>query len=275
MNDQNSTNQNNCQTPPPPPQQGYTQQVIYNIQQPQQPLSASPGEKEALFSTTGSIWMLIASIVVTVNLITGFVSSLITGLINTILTLLMVIGLWITYANGRKKTFSTTGISLISVPYTISFVFLVLSFSFNVLLWIFTFNILNFILGVLVFVFECICYSSVKKSLRMAHRINSNRSVMGMKAGIFAAVVMIITASFKLIKTLYDYFVMKAVIEGISGAIGAGGAEVPEFAQQLISTLFGGGNIVTVIAAVVTFLAAISGAIVLLMFGKKIKEVDG
>lgn len=272
MNDQNSNNLNNQ---PPQPPQGYTQQVIYNIQQPQQPLNASPGEKEALFSTTGSIWMLIASIVVTVNLITGFISSPLSGLINTILTLLMAIGLWITYVGGRKKTLSTAGISLISVPYTISFVFLVLSFAGNVLLWIFTFNILNFILGVLSFIFECICYCSVKKSLRMAHRINNNRSVMGMKAGIFAAVIMIISASLKLIKTLYDYFVMKAVVDGISGAVSAEGEQVPDFAKQIISTLFGGGNVLTVVAAVVTFIAAISGAIVLLKFGSKIKEVNG
>lgn len=258
-----------------PPQNGYVQQVVYVQQQPQQPLSASPAEKEALFSTSGSLWMLIACIVATVNLIVFFVSNLLTGLISTILNLLIVIGMWIAYANGRKKNLSTTGISLIRVPYIILFVFSVFSFIGNIFICFIKFNILSLLINIVAFVFQCICYTSVMKSINIALRINKDRSAIGMKAGIFAGVVMIISAAFTFIKLIYDYLRVRVIIDGITAAAGADGAEIPEFALQLISTLLGGENVITIIAGAVAFIASISAAIVLLKFAKKLAAVNG
>ena len=255
-------------------QQGYQQapQVIY-IQQPVQPafqpVAASQAEKEALFSTTGSIWMLIASIVFTLNLVGAIVSNLLSGIVNSILLLLMAIGFWLVFANGRKKTLNTTGIQLIRVPYIIQFVFTVLGFVGNIVIWIFTFNIFSMLAGIVSFIFQCICYASVKKTLDMGWRINQNKSVAGMKAGVFAAVIMIISAVFTLINDIADYLFVKTITD----AIAEGAESISPQIANLVKTLLGGGGVMTIVAAVIAFIASISVAIVLLQFGKKIRNI--
>ena len=63
--------------------------------------------------------MLLASIVLTVNLVTSLISGILSldifGLIGLVLDILIVVGFWITYANGRKRTMSTKGLSLLKV----------------------------------------------------------------------------------------------------------------------------------------------------------------
>lgn len=259
-----------------PQPNGYAQQVIFvQQQQQQQPLAATPAEKEALFSTAGSLWMLIACIVATVNLVVALVNNPLSGIISTILNLLIVIGMWIVFAKGRSKNLSTTSVSLIRVPYIILFVFSVLSFIGNIFIWIFRFDIFAMLIGIVAFVLNCICYSSVMKSLNIARRINNNRSAMGMKPGVFAGVIMIITAAFTFIQIIYNYFRVRALI-GLAGSVAGSVAdeEATKFVIQLMSTLLGGGNIFTIIAGGVAFIASISAAIVLLKFAKKFDSID-
>lgn len=283
MNEQNNNTENQQQQPAqqtpyqqgayqqqPPYQQPIYQQTVV-VQQAPQPtaMPASEGEKKALFSTAGSIWMLIACIISTINLITGLVGNILSlsifgGIVDFILDLIMVIGLWLVFANGRKKNLSTTGVSMIKVTYIISFVFLVLGFAGNLIIWILTLNIISLVFGILTFVFDCIVFASVKKTLNMAKTINQNRSAVNMKAGVFAGVVMIISAAFTLIGEIISYFVIQAIKEALEGT-----------SMAFLSFLLGGSGIITIVVAVIAFIVDISIAIVLLQFHKRIKEVNG
>lgn len=260
-----------------PPAYGYPQQPVYGAYPPPQPVyvtpvpqvaTASPAEKDALFSTVGSIWMLIAAIVVTINVITGFISNVISlNILNILLVvcdILIAVGFWVSFVNGKKKKMSSAGLSLIRVPYIINFVFLVLGFIVNFLVWIFTLSVLSLVFGLLSFIFECICFSSVKKTLNMGTDIARNHSVAGRKAGVFAAVVMIISASLTLIQEIINYLTMAAIAELLE--------DTP---IAFIGAILSAGGVMTVVAAVIAFLAGISTAIVLLMFAKKIKQANG
>lgn len=280
MNDQNTNDQNGTPNNGAPQQNGYpqngtTQQIIYVQQQvqPQQPATASAGAKDALFTSTASIWMLIASIVATVNLVVGFINSLLGGLVDTILNILIVVGMWLSYVYGRKRQLSTTGVQLIRVPYIIRFVFLVISFVFNIVIWIFTFNVLTFLAGVITFIFECILFSSIMKTANVVRRINSDKSVLGMKAGKFAGIVMIITAAITFIRVLANYFQAQALLGIANGVAGEAGAEIPAWVQTLVSSLLG-GSVMSIVAGAVALIASISGAIVLLQFAKRLDEAN-
>lgn len=226
---------------------------------------ASVSEKEALFSTAGSLWMLIACAVATVSLLTTLISNILSlnigGLLLFILDILMVVGLWVTFANGKKRKLAPSGISLIKVPYIIQFIFSIISFIGNLIIWIITLNVISLLVGIVSFVFACICFSSVKKTLDIAGDINQNKSVMGRKAGKFAAIVKIISATFTLIGDIVSYIFISAIKEMLGDSI--------------LATLLGAGGTMTIVVAAVSFIASISVAIVLLQFGKKIKEING
>lgn len=245
----------------------YVQQPVYVQPAPQQPKTASPAEKEAFFSTAGSIWMLIAAIVFTLNLVSALVSSILSlnigGIVTFVLLVIMDVGFWILFASGKKKKLGTKGVSLIKVPYIINFVFTVLSFAGNLIVWFFTLNVISLVVGIITFVFQCICFASVKKTLDMAGTINSDRTVAGLKAGIFAAVVMIISASFTLASDIVSYFVTAALVEALKST-----------PLAFLATLLGGGNVMVLVTAAVSFLAGISVAIVLLQFAKRIKQAN-
>lgn len=255
-------------------QQPQPQQPYYAAPQPAAapvvvaPVSASPAEKDAAFSSASTIFMLILCIVYTINLVTGLVGKIITldigGLLLYVLEILIVVGIWITFANAKKKKLSSTGISLIRVPYIIQFVFAVLGFAGNLLIWIFTLNIISLIIGLITFIFQCICFSSVNKTLKLARDINQNKSVIGRKAGSFAAIVMIIYAVLNLISEIVGYITLAAISAALEGT-----------AFAWLGSLIGGGGIMVIVVAVVAFLASISGAIVMLQFGKKIKVING
>ena len=225
---------------------------------------ASPAEKEAFTSTTRGIWMLIAAIVLTINLFTGLISNVLSlnifGILSLVLDILIVVGFWVLFANGRKNKTSSTGINLIRVPYIILFVFEVISFVLHLVIWGMTLNIIGLVFGILSFVFTCICFASVKKTLDMGLLISRNHSVAGRKAGIFAAVVMIISASISLIQSIVSYAVVAVVSKELTGPLAT------------LGNLINGGGIMSLVAAVFSFIASISVAIVLLMFAKKIKK---
>ncbi len=255
------------QQPPQPPYYGQPPQ--YYASQPQQfvmsPVVASPAEKEAAFSSGSSVFMLILCIVGTINLITGFIGKILTldigGILLYVLNILIVVGTWLTYAYARKNKLSSKGISLIRIPYIIFFVFSVLGFVGNLVIWILTLNIISLIIGIVSFIFQCICFSSVNKTLKLARDINQNKSVTGRKAGSFAAIVLIITAAIQLISEIVGYFTLETIKEALEKA----GA--PEF----LTALIGGGGVMVIVVAVIAFIVNIAGAIVMLKFGKKVK----
>lgn len=104
----------------------------------------------------------------------------------------------------------------------------------------------------------------------MARDINQNKSVRGQKAGSFAAIIMIISASFTLISGIVQYATSEIIRAALQVAFQA--ADVPD---AIIDALCGGGSPMTIVSLVVAFLAGIAGAIVMLQFGKKIKEANG
>lgn len=259
------------------PQQGYVQPGYVPPPQPvMQPVQAAPAisnapaterEKKALFSVGGSIFMLIASIVFSVGLVTGLIGSIldlsISGIFNTIFDILIAVGLWLVFANGKKKSLSTASISLIRVPYIIMFVFAVIGFAFDLIIWIVTLNVLSLIFGIAAFVVRCICYSSIMKSLNVALRVNRNLTCVGMKTGIFAAVIMIVSASLTLIEDIISNLVWQVLVEGLAKLGGFG---------VFLARLLGAGSTMGIVAMVVSFLSQIAIAIVLIQFGKKMQE---
>ena len=232
---------------------------------------ASPAEKEAVYSTTGSIWMLLAAIVLTISLFTSFIGDILSlnliailfGVFTIVLDILIVVGFWISFANGKKKKVNPTGINLIRVPYIIMFVFTVIRFVVTTIGQGLTFQWISLVFGILSFVFTCICFASVKKTLDMGLLISKNRSVAGRKAGIFAAVVMIISAAISFIQVIVGFVTAKAVADAVDGATGAGG---------VLSGLTSGIGAMSIVAGVISLLGSVSVAIVLLMFAKKIKK---
>ena len=232
-------------------------------------MPASQEEKEATFKSASTVFMLILCIVYTVNLFTGFIGKIVSldigGLLLYILDILIVIGIWITFVNAKKKKLSSKGISLIRVPYVIQFVFSVFGFIANLVFWILTLNVISLIFGIITFIFQCICFSSVNKTLLIARDINQNKSVKGRKAGSFAAIVMIIYAVLNLINEIIGMVVLAALKEALS-KLG-----LPE----IIINLLGAGGAMAIVVMVVSFIASISGAIVMLQYGKKIKQING
>lgn len=293
---QSAPNQNGAQQPQQQQPYGYQQpqQPPYGYQQPQQPyyapqpvvvqpvvmqpvaMPASPAEKEAFFSSAGSVFMLIFCIVSTINLFSGLIGDVLSfnigGILMIVLDLLIVIGLWVTFAKAKGKKLGTTGLSLIRIPYTIQYVFAVFGFIGNLVIWLLTVNIIGLLTGLISFIFLSICYSSVKKTLLLAADINLDRSVRGKKAGVFAAVAMILSAAFELISVFVSYATSAALIEALAAALEELGL------GDLVSILAGlvsGGSTLTLVIAAIAFFVQICGAIVILKFGKKLKLANG
>ena len=245
--------------------------------------------------------MLIASVVVTLNLI-ALVVDIVTSrsfgnFLEVLFALLTTIGFWITYSAGKKKQLSPKGITLIKVPFVIQFVFEVIAFAgIIILLGLLllgsafaselagqmssssgsaTVGITSGILVIavavviVVFVVKCMYFSSVNKTLNIGLDISKDRSVAGRKAGLFAPVVMIISALCTFGLSLARYLLtatISSIISSILGELGGG-------ASSIAGALAGAGTF-TLIAAVVTFIASISSAIVMIIFRNKLKKAD-
>lgn len=211
--------------------------------------------------------MLILCIVGSVKLIPTLIGDImsvnIKGLLLYVLDILILVGMWVTFANAKKQKLSAKGIKLIKVPYIIQFVFYVLSFAVNLVVWFFSLRIISLVIGIITFVITCITFASVKKTLKLAQDINNDKSVVGRKASKAAAVIMIISAAFTLIGDIIDYVMIEAIKESI-------GSKLPKF----ILSLIGGGGVAALISAIVTFFVGILGAIVILQFAKKVKAAN-
>lgn len=212
--------------------------------------------------------MLIAAIVFTINLVSACVNSVfslnIRGIVSFILFIIMDVGFWLLFASGKKKKLGTKGVSLIKGPYIADYVFTVLSFVCDLIIWSFTLNVISLVVGGLAFVFRCICFKSVKKTLDVAGTINNNRTVVGRNAGVFAAVVMIISATFTLASDIVSYFVTAVLAEILKST-----------PLAFLAALLGGGSVMALVAAGISFLTSIALAIVLIQFAKRIKQANG
>ncbi|MCM1233850.1 MAG: hypothetical protein NC489_27390 [Ruminococcus flavefaciens] len=249
---------------------GYPPQQPYYAPPPPVAVPASPAEKTAAFNSGGSVLMLILCIVSTINLGTILLDDIlsfnISGLLLYILDILIIVGTWMTYACSRKNKLTSTGISLIRIPYIIQFVFSVLTFVGNIPFWVFTFNIISFFINTITFIFECICFASVNKTLSVAQDINNNKTVAGRRASIFAAVSMIIFATLRLVKEIVGYLIVNTIKAAVSES---------KILSFLVSLVLGGGGTATLVVAGVTFAFGILGAVVILIFAKKLKQAHG
>jgi hypothetical protein len=195
-------------------------------------------------------------------LIGNILSINIGGIIGEVFDILMVAGAWLVYVNGRKRKLSTTGISLIRIPYVISFIFTTITSVFTIIANIVTLNVFSFLSNLILLIVRCIFFSSINNTLKMARDVNRDQTVIGRKAGSFAAIITIVFAVFNLISSIATYLAAMALAEVLGGN---------EFTAAIMNIFVGSVGVMTLVAAGVTFLTNIAGALVLLQFGKKVK----
>lgn len=258
-----------------PPQQPYPVAVPAPAPAPAPVYNATEAEKKAVFSTGGSILMLILCIVASVNLVSGLIGdflslNIVSGLIGSIFDILTLIGMWLVFVNARKRKLNSTPVSLIRVPFIITFIFSVFGNVFKLAGNIITFRLISFVLSLLVFIFQCIYFGSVNKCLKMGGEINKDRSLCGKTPGVFAAVVTIIFASLDLIEGIMDYLgkgLFTALINYLLENMSADNPMV-----SMISGLVSGVGTMGLIATLVAFAVNILAAILIISFNKKLKN---
>lgn len=212
------------QTPP-------QQQPNYAPQQPQpvMVMPASEQEKTAFFKSAGSVLMLVVSIIATISIVFGIIAPLLSfdligfifALIGSVPSILILVGMWMAWANAKKNQLNLTAIKLIRIPYIIQFVFVVIGFAVMFILGLMAIlaaggigsatgneaeatvaiGDLAFALIQLAipFIFECIIFASLNKTLKAAQNINGNLSAMGLKAGKALGIILIIAAAINII----------------------------------------------------------------------------
>ncbi len=227
----------------------------------------------------GSALMLVLCIVGTVSLVFALLSgNIITNIFSNILPLLMLIGMWISYAAARKRKPNTSGTKLIRVPFVIRFVFTCIGYAliFIVLIfgliagiggisdgiWMF-FVIFAALLvfAIIMFVFNVKYYKSLSNCMKNVIRINRGKSI-DRPSGKFAAVVMFILAVLNFIPSALMFFLPSLLYELIA-AIGI------EFLGDVLAFLMGGAvfsALFKLISAVVTLAYEIIGGVLVLKF---------
>ena len=212
------------QTPP-------QQQPNYAPQQPQpvMVMPASEQEKTAFFKSAGSVLMLVVSIIATISIVFGIIAPLLSfnligfifALIGSVLSILILVGMWMAWANAKKNQLNLTAIKLIRIPYIIQFVFAVIGFAVMFILGLMailaaggigsaTGNEAEATVAIgdlafaliqlaILFIFKCIIFASLNKTLKAAQNINGNLSAMGLKAGKALGIILIIAAAINII----------------------------------------------------------------------------
>lgn len=230
---------------------------------------ASNAEKEAVFSASGSIIMLILAFIgicsLAYEIISRFVAldfyGLLANVVNYVLELLIVIGFFLAFSHGRKKVLKSNGITLIRVPYMILFYFGIFVFVGSIVWSVLSENYVRLAISCVVFVFNCICFASVNKTLKVARDINWNVSTYGKRAGTFAAIMLIIFSIMSFASVIVNYFVVGG--ETYSGLLS-------KFLEGAFDV-----KVTSVIVAAITFLISIIAAGNMLNFAKKIKRAHG
>lgn len=259
------------QQPAQQPQQPYYQQPVAPQPQPVMVIPASEGEKNAYFKSAGSVLMLIVAIIATVGLVISLISNILTlnifGIIGMVFSILITVGMWIAWANAKKKKLNTTGIKLIRIPYLIQFIFAVIGFALTfigLILIMIGSDALGSIIGVeglgklgipilvftliqqlIPFVLECVVFALLNKTLKVAQTINSNLSVAGQSAGKGLGIILIIAAAIDII-----FGIVGIILNPLTGIF------------SLISTLFQAAYMII-------------GAVIALGFAKNLNAAHG
>lgn len=228
-------------------------------------MSATPAEKNALFSVAGSIFMLIFAIAFSANLILKFasnivaldISAILTGIFSGLFDALTVAGLWVLYVSARKKKLTTAGVTLIKVPLVITFIFGLIGGIFGLIGNVITLNVIGLIINLFKFIFYIMYFASIKNLLNLGRTIESDRSVMGRKAGMFAAIITIIFAVINLAGGIWDKLFGNALVI-ILELLGIGGG----FTEVALG--------LGISAVVVEFLISVYAAVLIIIFNKKL-----
>lgn len=282
---------------PQQPYYGQPQQPYYAPQPAPQPVVVQPvvvqpvaaarrpaTEKEtnAVYSVAGSLMMLILCIVGTVNLVLGLASGGIFGIIKQILPILMIIGMWVSYASAKKRKPNTSGTKLIKVPFTISFVFTCIMFAFAMIIMIIGLIggiavvdttpivlivfIVAMIFEIAMFVFQVKYYKSLSNCMKNVISINQGYGVEK-PSGKFAAIIMFIMAAFDFLPSFLIAILSltgSTLIGTLLEAIGI------EFLDSILTILMS-GSIVSLLGAIVTLGYNILGGILILKLVKESK----
>ena len=275
----------------PAPQPDETKPFAEFAQESAQParpqFNTAAAEQQALFTTGSGVWMLIACIVATVGLCGTLLGKILSfdysGVVPLILDIVIIAGLWVTFSLCKKKTLSPKGIKLIKIPYIIIFVLTAIGFGFEVLssflLMAISYNpsvIFLLLLCIASFVFEVLCFKTIKQILDMAIKINTEQTTAGLKAGKLAAIALIISSAITFIIALISSPTSAlSTLEAL--------AELPYFGEvigdivatlrELMHMLAIPARVFSILAACVTLFANVSIAIVLLQFSNKMKKV--
>lgn len=261
------------ETPQPQPAPQQTPPPVAG--QPVAAATATEQEKSAFFKSAGSVLMLVVCIIATVSVVFAIISQILSfnilniifALIGSVLGILIIVGMWMAWSNSKKKTLNPTAIKLIRIPYIIQFIFACIGFGATFITTILAMIgtgvvgeasgatgeaalgigilIFTLIATAIPFVFTCVIFASLNKTLKVAQNINENRSAMGQKAGKALGIILIIYAAIN-------------VILGIVGLI--------------VNPLTGIRSLIT------TFIQAaywIVGAVILLGFAKNLNIAHG
>ena len=256
-----------------PPQQPYYQQPPQQPYYQPQPQPTAPAfmpatevEKNALFSVAGGLMMLIYAIAASVNLIFGFIGDVLSlnilGILGVIFDILTVVGLWVLWGTAKAKKLTPAGVSLIKVPFVITFIFSLIGGIGGLILNLITFNLIAFLTNLFSFIFSILYFSSINKLLKLGKTIEKNQTVYGKKAGMFAAVVTIIIAVVNLVKGILDKVNGSAILKFITEALGGMIPGIDAAGSTVI--------IVGIVALVIEFLVSIYAAVMIINFNKKL-----
>ena len=271
----------------PYPQQGYPQQPYQQpYPQPQQRVSnlppANDADYSAIYKSAGGIMMLITCIVFSVSVITNFISGIttggpigiVTGVLGLILDILMCVGLWLIWVNARKQGRSSVGITLVKVPMVIGFIIdMITSLGTLIISIVLLVGGINagaagvpfIVIGAVIlleFIFQIIFFASIMGLLKSGKTILKNGLHPQKAGGMFAAVVMIIEATLKLL----PYILFMA----FSGAIKAALENLGGVGQTIGTALLSAGALALVFG-IIQFLFNIYYAVMIIGYVKRVK----
>jgi hypothetical protein len=261
------------------------------MQPAQPPQPATPGDINAIHNVSGSIMMLVLVILNTCLLgysaIKGFMSGglgIVATIFGSVADVLMCVGLWLIWANGRKRSNQTTGFTLFKVGLIINFVFTMIFSLLTVIAAIALLAIGGFIMPVGLFfiiiglaligefVLEIIVFASLNGFMKHGPTILK----LGLRprdpAKKTAGVALIIRASLALLPNLMLLIAVLSAEAKINEILG----KLPEFLANIAKSFLNVGAaskalIPGVIVGVITLAVAIYYAIVMFKYVKEAK----
>lgn len=264
-----------------------------------------------MFKTAGSVVMLLFAIGLTISLAVSLFASFPFSLFSCILPLFTVIGVWILYANARKKQLNTTGIKFIKVPFVIQFVLSVIGMAFAiiavVILYIVFFAVgtaagagaagdaatgeaasvtatVASVMGIVFIpilialivslVFQILYFNSINGCLNDGLMIMQNNNPARKAPGMFAAVVIFISAALGTLPTVAYSVLAIAFRAEITQYITELFAEIENSAEvvKAIVDAFSSIGVMSVVSGIVTFLYEILSGVLLVQYVSRRKN---